>query len=285
MRDRGQQERKKRQEVKVRQPRRDNASSIKSDARKRSRNSSSIERKKNSLREKKTRERYPYSSNLRKRPRGDNLNAERLNPKRLNPKRGNASPKKRPSSLPKNRWWKIISKIGNVVFYVLTIGFVLGALLFAANRNSEDGSVYGYSWYNVKTNSMVPTNKSKKGGFYAGDMIVVKKTDFSDIKVGDVVTFRLDGSGNNQLTHRVVEKLTELNGTSGEFLITQGDANDSKDAPVSKDRIIGTVQFVIPKVGVVISQAKQHWKLLLASIFGIWLISKGIQMYRKQIQN
>ena len=69
----------------------------------------------------------------------------------------------------------------------------------------------------------------RKDSISIGDWIVVKYT--TNIEPGDIITFHKDG---NFVTHRVVE---EYNGT----YITMGDANNSKDDPVSREQVVGKV--------------------------------------------
>ena len=72
----------------------------------------------------------------------------------------------------------------------------------------------------------------------AGDWIIVKSE--KDIKVNDVITFVQDGEF---ITHRVVESY-------GGTFITKGDANNSKDEPITKEQIVGKVIKVLPLFGI-----------------------------------
>lgn len=167
-------------------------------------------------------------------------------------------------------------------FYLLTISLLLFALFFAANRDKTDGSLLGYSWYNVQTNSMVPSASSPKGGFYAGDLILVRKTDFADLQVGDVVTFRLTGAAHAQLTHRIVEKRSEYNGVSGNYIVTKGDANAGRDSPVEESRIIGKVIFVVPKVGGIFTSLKKHWVIVVILFVLVYGGFSGYHAYQRR---
>ena len=80
---------------------------------------------------------------------------------------------------------------------------------------------FGYSFFEVQTNSMAET-------INAGDWIIVKLT--KRVKLNDVITYEL---GDDYVTHRIVEV---RNGT----YITSGDNNNTEDdAPVNREQIVG----------------------------------------------
>ncbi|MEM3139573.1 MAG: signal peptidase I [Archaeoglobaceae archaeon] len=76
-----------------------------------------------------------------------------------------------------------------------------------------------------------------------GDVIIVLKTNPDNLNIGDVIQYMADGY---TVTHRIIDVYDTEN---GRFFITKGDANEIPDDPVSADRVIGKVVFVIPKVG------------------------------------
>ncbi|EOH90970.1 signal peptidase I [Enterococcus pallens] len=171
---------------------------------------------------------------------------------------------------------KIFLFIYNLFFYTLTIGILLSSLMFAFSEKS-DAAIFGYRFYQVLTNSMAPQPDSPSRGFYAGDIVLVKMTDGSQVKEGDIVTFQV-GEGDRYLTHRMVERLDELNGEKGDYIVTKGDANNSKDPPISADRIYGKVAFVIPKMGSVLNFVQENlWLCLVCvlSTFGFFLVLKA----------
>lgn len=174
---------------------------------------------------------------------------------------------------PKKKWQKITSMLFDILYYLLIIGIILGSLLFVANKDSNK-SFFGYRFYNVLTNSMVPQEDSLPGGFRSGDITIVKMATYDQIEVNDIVTFTV-GEG-SYLTHRVKEKMTELNGEEGKFMITQGDANKSQDPPVDGDRVVGKVVFVIPYLGDILKFLRDHFVvclIFLISMFGfVWVL-------------
>ncbi|MEO1769945.1 signal peptidase I [Candidatus Enterococcus ferrettii] len=171
---------------------------------------------------------------------------------------------------------KIFLFVYNLFFYTLTIGILLSSLMFAFSEKS-DAAIFGYRFYQVLTNSMAPQPDSPSRGFYAGDIVLVKMTDGSQVKEGDIVTFQV-GEGDRYLTHRMMERLTELNGQPGDYIVTKGDANNSKDPPISADRVYGKVAFVIPKMGSVLNFVQENlWLCLVCvvSTFGFFLVLKA----------
>lgn len=171
---------------------------------------------------------------------------------------------------------KMFLFVYNLFFYTLTIGILLSSVMFAFSEKS-DAAIFGYRFYQVLTDSMAPQPDSPSKGFYAGDIVLVKMTDSSQVKEGDIVTFQV-GDGDRYLTHRMVERLTELNGQPGDYIVTKGDANNSKDPPIAADRVYGKVRFIIPKMGSVLNFVQENlWLCLVCvlSTFGFFLVLKA----------
>lgn len=104
--------------------------------------------------------------------------------------------------------------------------------------------VAGYKPVVVLSGSMEPT-------YHVGSVIYYKHAAFSDIEVGDSITFR---AGENALvTHRVTQK-GELSGT----FTTKGDANETEDPnPVAYEEVMGKVWDIsIPYAGYFVTYSK-----------------------------
>lgn len=171
---------------------------------------------------------------------------------------------------------KIFAFVYNLIFYVVTIGILVMSVLFAFT-SKEDASIFGYRFYTVLTDSMVPQEDSQPGGFYSGDIIIIKLINGSEVEKGDIVTFMV-GEGDRFLTHRVVETMDELNGEEGEYLVTKGDANQTNDPPIKADRVVGKKVFTIPKAGGVLDFIRENLWLCLVCIistFGFILVLKA----------
>ncbi len=126
-----------------------------------------------------------------------------------------------------------MKKIWNIVTTIAVVVVVLCAVFLMGSR------LLGYQVYTVISGSMVPT-------YDVGDLIYVKKTDLSQIEIGDPITFIL----NEDLvvaTHRVVDIDEEK-----QCFYTKGDANEIADTdPVHFKNVIGVPQFSIPFLGYV----------------------------------
>lgn len=131
----------------------------------------------------------------------------------------------------------IIKKIINIALDVFIV--ILGVILLITVYNNiqvkilgrDYASFFGHSVFEVQTGSMGEIIEP-------GDWIVVKYE--KNIKLNDIVTFEHKGE---YITHRVIEA---YNGT----YVTKGDANTAKDAPISKEQIVGKVVKVVPNFGI-----------------------------------
>jgi signal peptidase len=77
-----------------------------------------------------------------------------------------------------------------------------------------------------------------------GDMVIIKKCDITDIKIGDIVQYQVN---NYTVVHRVVSIDYDYGQTS---LIMKGDANKNVDKePITSEQVIGKLQYNIPYLG------------------------------------
>jgi signal peptidase I len=125
-----------------------------------------------------------------------------------------------------------------VVLVIGCIGFLL-FISYQAQKNTNDiPSIFGYQPLTVLTNSM----QSK---ISAGDMIFVKTTKASDVKVGEIITFKVKDTTTKLVTHRVV-------GVTDSGFLTKGDNNNVQDNwEVKPTDLIGEVRIIIPKAGLI----------------------------------
>jgi signal peptidase len=89
----------------------------------------------------------------------------------------------------------------------------------------------------IMSGSMEPT-------IPVGSIVVVKKVNPEDVKVGDVIAFE---TGESRTMHRVVEKVVE----NGSFYFrTKGDANEDPDPWIVKpEDVSGALMLTIPYYG------------------------------------
>jgi signal peptidase I len=110
---------------------------------------------------------------------------------------------------------------------------------------------------------------SMKSFLNPGDMTISKVINPRDIRVGDVVTYKVDGAIPN--THRVVDIINQDGKVAFE---TKGDASSSKDSgTVSPDHIIGKFIYKIPKSGYVYQFLKIKLGFTLVIIIPLVLIT------------
>lgn len=103
--------------------------------------------------------------------------------------------------------------------------------------------IMGYEEMAVLTGSMEPN-------YPVGSLIFVKEEDPENLKVGDVITYRLDED--TVVTHRIVEINQEE-----QTVTTKGDANSDNDgSPVSYSNIVGKAHFNIPYLGFIAMNIK-----------------------------
>jgi signal peptidase len=107
-------------------------------------------------------------------------------------------------------------------------------------------AVVSFVWFAAGFFGIQPvavSGPSMEPAFHVGDLVIVQDVDPDDVVVGDVVRYK---EGSIEVVHRVVEVRTERGRL--EF-ITQGDANNTPDDPISGAEVTGRVVHVIPKLG------------------------------------
>ena len=141
----------------------------------------------------------------------------------------------------------IIGVISYAFFiWLLLIGITLLVYVLDIKIRAAKGdySTPTFNAYVVLTGSMLPE-------IQVNDVVVTKKVDANDLKVGDIITFASTDSrfAGTIITHRIIKK----NPASGDNAITfqtKGDNNNVADsALVTANNIYGKVILKIPKLG------------------------------------
>jgi signal peptidase I, archaeal type len=123
-----------------------------------------------------------------------------------------------------------LKKVINIsvnIFLVLTILLAILAIYsaLANSENPQEAYVLGYKPVIIKTGSMEPTLKTDC-------LIIIKKAEFDDLKVGDIITYQMDsGEEKKFVTHRIVDK-------AASSIQTKGDANESIDGYILTEKEI-----------------------------------------------
>lgn len=171
-----------------------------------------------------------------------------------------------------SKGFRVFSVVRMVFIYCLSIIIVIAAVLFAASK-SPNKSMFGFRYYTVLTDSMVPE-------FSSGDMVFVKISDAKGIKTGDIITFNPSSGSDAYLTHRVTEKITNYQGTGVTCFRTKGDANNADDSfIIDEDRVIGKVQFHVPKLGVIVRFVQLRWYFILPLIALLFVFFRMMKYY------
>ena len=171
-----------------------------------------------------------------------------------------------------SKGYRVFSVVRMVFIYCLSIFIVIAAVFFAASK-SPNKSMFGFRYYTVLTDSMVPE-------FSSGDMVFVKVSDAKGIKTGDVITFNPSSGSDAYLTHRVTEKITNYQGTGVTCFRTKGDANNADDSfLIDEDRVIEKVQFHVPKLGVIVRFVQLRWYFILPLIALLFVFFRMMKYY------
>lgn len=159
--------------------------------------------------------------------------------------------------------WLFNYMMSIVMYAIIVVLILVGAILLAyfldvtRRGNNSEWQAPLYGAYVIVSGSMEPS-------IHVNDAIVIKRTESTDIEVGDVVTYRsLDPSYYGiMITHRIIDIVNE----DGEIkYVTKGDANQTRDRSlVSLDQIYGEVIMRIPKLG--------YLQYFLATAYG-WIIA------------
>ena len=129
---------------------------------------------------------------------------------------------------------KIFLTLINTISVLIIAAAVVILCLVVFTKQGEVPNIGGYTVFRITTGSMKPS-------YDTDTMILVKKTDPSEIQVGDVISFyssdpALDGAVN---THRVTK--IEQDGTEWKYT-TKGDANNVPDQyGTDSEALIGKV--------------------------------------------
>jgi len=146
-----------------------------------------------------------------------------------------------------------------IIVVLVLVGFILLAYFIDITKrgNSPEWKAPLYGAYVIVSGSMEPVIK-------VNDAIIIKRVTSSDIKVGDVITYKaLDPSFYGiMITHRVIEIINQNGKTE---YITKGDHNPTRDlTPVTEEQVYGKVIMRIPKIG--------YLQYFLATAYG-WIIA------------
>ena len=137
--------------------------------------------------------------------------------------------------------YKIVSYTLIILLMIISYFFII--YVISGKLAEKKGENPPFGLYTIISPSMTPNIE-------VYDVVFVKKTEVSNLKVDDVITFYSTNAffGNTPITHRIVEILDVPQ--KGTLYRVKGDANTSADSEkVIPGNVIGKVLFKIPKLG------------------------------------
>lgn len=145
---------------------------------------------------------------------------------------------------------KIIKLIFEIATWLaLATVAIMGLFVITSNFNVFSG----YKSFLVQSGSMEPA-------IMTGDIIVIHRQD--SYQKNDTITF--NGTDGRIVTHRIAEISQK---DSQPHFTTKGDANRSEDEDsITKDKIMGKVSLIIPKLGYLVAFSKSLPGLMILAI-------------------
>lgn len=171
-----------------------------------------------------------------------------------------------------------MKKIKSILTRVFTafsaLLFVFGLVVFVCVLNASAGkvpSVFGFSLLQVQTGSMVPE-------YEIGTVVVTKKVDARELKVGDVISFySLDKDISGKVnTHRIV-RIEHGGDDNAPYFTTKGDHNNEVDkTKVWPSQLVGKVVYDLGTVsGSVIGVFRNPNVILFVIVIPLIFITFG----------
>lgn len=157
-------------------------------------------------------------------------------------------------------------KTGRKFFTILSlIIFAISVCLFgiivASRVKGEIPGVFGYSFHIVVTDSMTPE-------INAGDMVIARRNEASEIAVGDDVVFVSPDPALNGIT--IVHRVVDIREDGG--LITQGIKNGAQKDDYPVYDIKGKVVKVSPFLGKMFKGLEKNRNIVFGVVLAVFLI-------------
>ena len=160
----------------------------------------------------------------------------------------------------------ILKSVLRITLLVLA-ALIIGVNLYAMNASRLAGNAvpmpFGVGSAVVLSGSMEPE-------ISVGDLLIIAEQN--SYEVGDVVVFQ---DGNIAVTHRIVF-------ISEDEVITRGDANNTDDAPIAPEHIMGEVVCVIPLVGYLANMIKTPLGTLVIIALAVFLLERSFRAEKEK---
>lgn len=172
---------------------------------------------------------------------------------------------------------KIIRNIFVWLVVAIAVLMMIFTIVSVSTFDRTDRSIFGYKTFIVLSDSMSKTD------FSAGDLILVKETDPSALKEGDIISYISQNSANfgETVTHKIRRRTVDANGEPG--FITYGTTTDTDDETVvTYAYVIGKYTGRIPKMGSFFNFLKSTPGYIVCILlpFLILIVCEGINCVR-----
>jgi len=139
---------------------------------------------------------------------------------------------------------KVIRSIVVWIFVVFAVAMTVFTIISVNTFNRNDRNVWGYKAYIVNTDSMSKTD------FKAGDLILVKETDPSTLRAGDIITYMSQSTDSfgETITHKIRKLTTDARGNPG-FITYSTTTDQDDDTIVTYMYVLGKYEKTIPGLG------------------------------------
>ena len=160
---------------------------------------------------------------------------------------------------------KLIKAFFNIITIIIIILIIIAIYCIYQTHflKVKYASVFNYTFFEIRTGSM-------SGTIEIDDIIIVKIT--KDVHNGEIITY-ID-SNDAIITHRIIEEQEDI-------LVTQGDANNAKDKPISRDQVIGKVVKVFSGFSVWM-KVFSNWKVIVCIVVTLFFLGLAITGDKKK---
>jgi len=147
------------------------------------------------------------------------------------------------------------------------LGVVLGVGVCLANGRDLAGDQmpmpFGTGVAVVMSGSMSPALE-------VGDLVIIRERDLYE--VGDVVVYQ---SGARLIVHRIIAR-------EGDWITTQGDANNVSDAPIEISSVKGKVIAHVPRLGHAVNALKTPVGILTVLLIAFVVVERAFRRERNR---
>lgn len=153
------------------------------------------------------------------------------------------------------------------ILLIAIISLFFGATVYSINARRVVGNAmpmpFGVGLSVILSGSMEPT-------LSVNDLVVIKSAD--EYAVDDIIVYQ---SGNDLVIHRIIAM-------SEETLITQGDANNTPDEPVSISAVKGRMVASVPYVGALVRLLQTTLGKIVVIVLAAFLLTRSRQKERNE---